>query len=152
MGNVQMPLDSGSSPKGMKGNRLRREMSDRGGFTLLEVLVAISILAIAVAVILQLFSADLRAIALSENYVTASVKAEAKMREILDEENFAPRAVSETTYDGYTMDVTVEEVLTERTAELFVKVMEITLDVRWNEGPRERAITLKSLRTVQKEI
>ena len=53
---------------------------NRKGFTLLEVLVATAILGMAIAVILQLFSANLRAIALSRDYVSASIKAEAKMK------------------------------------------------------------------------
>jgi len=48
------------------------------GFTLIEVLVAVALLGIAVTVVIQLFSANLRAIASSEDYIYASARAEAK--------------------------------------------------------------------------
>jgi prepilin-type N-terminal cleavage/methylation domain-containing protein len=45
------------------------------GFTLLEILVALAILATAVTIIFQLFSAGLRNIAVSEDVVSAAVRA-----------------------------------------------------------------------------
>ena len=50
------------------------------GFTLIEVIVALSILGIAITVILQLFSVNLRAISQSEDYVMALIQADLKMR------------------------------------------------------------------------
>ena len=76
-------------------------MRSRQGFTLLEILVSLSIIAVAVTVVLQLFSADLRAISASENYLSAVTKAEAKMREVLDNEDLAEKAWSDATPDGY---------------------------------------------------
>ena len=42
------------------------------GFTLIEVLVSVVLLGIAVAIVLQLFSANVRALATSEDYIYAS--------------------------------------------------------------------------------
>jgi len=75
--------------------------TDSKGFTLLEVLVALAILGIAITVVLQLFSANLRSIAASEDYISAVTTAEARLRDILDDEELSEKSWSETTSDGY---------------------------------------------------
>ena len=85
--------------------------------------MATAILGIAIAVVLQLFSANLRSISLSGDYVTAATRADAKMKEILNgDEKLSEKAFSETTDDGYRIDVSVTEVLKERTDTLPVKL------------------------------
>jgi type II secretion system protein I len=126
---------------------------NRKGFTLLEVLVATAILGIAVAVILQLFSANLRAISLSRDYVSASIKAEAKMKEILNsDEKISEKSFSETTDDGYRIDVSIAEALKERTENLQVKLLEINLTIRWLRGTKERSLTLSTMKVVKREV
>ncbi len=126
---------------------------NRKGFTLLEVLVATAILGIAVAVILQLFSANLRAISLSRDYVSASIKAEAKMKEILNsDEKISEKSFSETTDDGYRIDVSIAEALKERTENLQVKLLEINLTIRWLRGTKERSLTLTTMKVVKREV
>jgi prepilin-type N-terminal cleavage/methylation domain-containing protein len=121
------------------------------GFTLLEVLVATAILGIAVAVVLQLFSANLRALASSEDYVSATKMAEAKMREILDDAALAETSFSETTGDGYRIDVSVTNALEERTENLPVKLLEVSMTVHWTKGIKERSLTLRTMKAVRKE-
>jgi prepilin-type N-terminal cleavage/methylation domain-containing protein len=123
----------------------------RHGFTLLEVLVATAILGIAVAVVLQLFSANLRALTLSEDYVAATKRAEAKMREILDETALAETSLSETTGDGYRIDVSVTNTQQERTENLPVKLLDVSLTVHWIKVNRERSLSIKTLKVVRKE-
>ena len=125
---------------------------NRKGFTLLEVLVAISILGIAVAVILQLFSANLRALSLSGDYVSASIRAEARMKELLDDEKIAEKTTSETTDDGYRIDVWITEALKERTENLPVKLLEIDMTMSWLKGAKERSLTLKTMKVVKREV
>jgi len=120
------------------------------GFTLLEVLVSLSIVAIAVTVVLQLFSADLRAIAASEDYASAVVKAETKMREVLDNDDLAETSWSEATPDGYRMDVSVADVLKEKTNNLQVRLLEIGLTTRWFKGTKEKTLTLRTMKIVNK--
>jgi len=122
------------------------------GFTLLEVLVAVAILGIAIAVILQLFSADLRAISVSGNYVAAAAKAEARMREVLDDDTLAERSFSETTNDGYRIDVSVARALGSRTEQLPVTLLEISLTVHWTQGTKERALNLRTMKMMEKKI
>ncbi len=126
--------------------------SRRGGFTLLEVLVAIAILGIAVTVVLQLFSANLRAISASGDYVSALTKAEAKMREILSDDKLSDKSLSETTDDGYRIDVSITDALKDRTENLQVRLLEINLTVRWTRGTKDKSITFWTMKVVEKEI
>jgi len=126
--------------------------SRRGGFTLLEVLVATAILGIAVTVVLQLFSANLRAISASGDYVSAAARAEAKMREILSDDELSEKSFSEATDDGYRMDVFITDTLKERTENLQVRLLEIDLTIHWTRGIKERTLTLRTMKAVEKEI
>lgn len=125
--------------------------SDRG-FTLLETLVATSLLGIAIAVILQLFSANLHSISESGDYVAAATRAEVKMREVLDSSDLVEKSYSEVTDEGYRMDVSITEALKDRTENLQLRLFEIALTVHWTNGSKERAMTLRSMKAVKKEI
>ncbi len=122
------------------------------GFTLLEVLVAIALLGIAIAVVLQLFSANLRAIATSGDYISAATKAEAKMREILDNDELSEKSWSETTDDGYRIDVSINDVLKARTENLQVRLLELDLIIHWTKGTKDRSLTLRTLKMVEKKV
>jgi len=122
------------------------------GFTLLEVLVAIAVLGIAVTLVLQLFSTDMRAIVASEDYVSAAAKAQAKMREVLDDDALTEKSSSEATDDGYRMDVSVTSVAKERTENLPVDLLDISLTVRWMNNAKERSLTLRTLKAVPKKV
>jgi prepilin-type N-terminal cleavage/methylation domain-containing protein len=124
----------------------------QAGFTLLEVLVATAILGIAVAVVLQLFSANLRAISDSGDYVIAVTRAEMKMREVLATDALSEKAYSETTNDGYRMDIAIAETLKDRTENLQTRLLEIVLTVHWTKGTKERAYTLRTMKLVKKPI
>jgi prepilin-type N-terminal cleavage/methylation domain-containing protein len=124
----------------------------RSGFTLLEVIVAVSIMGIAIAVILQLFSANLRTISDSSDYVAAATTAEVKMMEVLDNQNLLEKSYNEITNDGYRMDIAITETLKERTENLQVRLFEIALTVRWTKGTKEKSMTLRSMKVVRKEI
>ena len=120
------------------------------GFTLLEVLVALSIVAIAVTVVLQLYSADLRAISASEDYVSAVLRAEQRMREVLEDEGLSEKAWSETTRDGYKVDVVASDVQKERTENLQVRLLQVNLTMRWMRGTKEKILTLRTMKIVNK--
>jgi len=126
--------------------------SSAPGFTLLEVLVATAILGIAVAVVLQLFSANLRALSMSEDYVKASTKAEVKMREILDDSKLVEKAYTEMTDDVYRIDVMITEVQKDRTMNIDVKLMEIDLIISWVKGTKDKSYALRSMKVIKKEI
>jgi type II secretion system protein I len=127
-------------------------MGSDGGFTLLEVLVALSILAIAVTVIFQLFSANLKAIRGSEDYVSAAVRAQVRLREVLLDPKLMETSWSETTTDGYRVDVVVTEGLRERTKDLPVQLLNVVLTIYWTKGSKQKALTVKSMKMVVRKV
>jgi general secretion pathway protein I len=122
------------------------------GFTLLEVLVALSLLSIAVTIVFQLFSADLKAIALSEHYVAAAVRAESRMSEILSDEKLSEGSWTETSIEDYRIDVAVTNVFQARTDELPVRLLEVVLTVRWMKDRREKYLTFRSMKLVTRKV
>jgi len=120
------------------------------GFTLIEILASLAILSIALVVILQLFSINLKGITTSDSYADAVMKSESIMRNILDDEKLEEKSWSETTEDGYVIDVSITETGNERTENLMMKLMEIDLSLRWQEGTKERKLTLKTMKTAAK--
>jgi prepilin-type N-terminal cleavage/methylation domain-containing protein len=126
--------------------------SRKGGFTLLEVLVAIALLGIAITVVLQLFSANLRAIAASEDYVSAIIKAEAKMRDVLDDKDISEKSWRETTDDGYRIDVLIYDAMKDRTENLQVRLLEVNLIIHWIKDTKERSLALKAMKVIEKKI
>ena len=127
-------------------------MRRRGGFTLLEILVSLALLGIAITVILQLFTTNLRALSVSKDYVSAAIRAEAKMREILEDTDLTEKSWSEVTDEGYRFDASVTEKLKERTENLQVRMLEIDLTVQWSEGSKMKFLTLKTMKVVNKRI
>jgi prepilin-type N-terminal cleavage/methylation domain-containing protein len=129
-----------------------RKRPGKKGFTLLEVLVSLAIMAIAITLLLQLFSANLRAVARSGDMTSATVRGESRIREILAEPSVTETTWSEITEDGYRMDVAVSEVMKERTDNLPVKLMEVALTIHWMEGIKEKNLHLKTMKMVDKTV
>ena len=136
--------------KYLMGTANSKSCQRRKGFTLLEVLVSLSVVAIAVTVVLQLFSADLRALSASEDYVSAVLRAETRMREVLDDEGLVEKSWSETTRDGYRVDVNVSDVMKERTDTLQVRLVKVDLTTRWVRGTKEKSLRLETMKIVNK--
>lgn len=122
------------------------------GFTLLEVLVALALLGIAVTVIFQLFSADTRNIALSGDYVSAVVRAEARMVEVLDSEPIAESSWSEVTNEGYAINVVISDTTSPGAGELPMKLLRVDLTIRWKNGAKQKSMTLRSLKMAGRKV
>ena len=122
------------------------------GFTLIEVLAAMALTGMALAVILQLFSANLRGLAASDDYLAASIAAEEKMREFIARGDFSAQTGSEATGEGYRVEYAVAPFLTERTDKTLVSLQQITLTLRYSSGSKERAITLRTMRAVPRSL
>ncbi len=121
------------------------------GFTLLEILVAFVILTTVVTVVLQLFSANLKALRMSVDYLTATLLADIRMKDILEGSQFKEGTSSETK-EGYVMDITITETLKDRTKDLSWKVFEVVMDVSWQKGTKKRSFSLKTCKTVKREV
>ena len=136
----------------MKRSTRDSMLRQEDGFTLLEVLVAFVLLASVVTVILQLFSSNLKTLSLTEDYLSATVKAETRMREILADDTLAESAWTETTTDGYRIDVAVNPAFEGRTKDLPLKMLEIGVTMTWKKGTKNRSLTLKTMKTVKRQI
>ena len=109
-------------------------------------------MAIAVTLVVQLFSANLRSVVRSGDITSAAVRGDSRIREILTEPFPAEKAWSETTEDGYQMDVAIAQVIKERTDNLPVQLMEVVLTIRWMEGMKGKSLSLKTVKMVEKAV
>jgi hypothetical protein len=50
------------------------------------------------------------------------------------------------------MDVSIAEVLHERTENLQVRLLEVDLTVSWTQGAHERSMTLRTMKMIEKEV
>ena len=134
------------------------------GFTLLEIMVAISILALGLVAVLQLFGNGLRVTNKASERTQAVVYAQNIM------EGFFARRILEDgddggdLPDGFYWTATVEDVVPYFEAESGVamapsdgrqedsfRIKEISVTVRWTKGNVNQAFQLQSLRTVQED-
>ncbi len=126
--------------------------SKAGGFTLIETLVAISILAIALVVILQLFSGGLRAGRLSEDYSRGIFYAKAKMEEMLLGENLIPGS-QEGEFDEqyrWRSEITRVERPEEETVRFPFDSFAIQVEVIWGKGDHQKRFEIRTLKIGEK--
>ena len=125
------------------------------GFSLLEVLVAFAILALALGVLLQIFANSLRAVSSSEEYTHATLLAESKLatvgREIPLEEGETEGEFD----DKYRWRVNIQPYQWEEDGEivenLAADIFQVNVEVYWGEQPRQRSVPLTTLRLAKKQ-
>ena len=124
-----------------------------GGFTLLEILVAISIMAICLTVILQLFSGGLKSGRLSDDYTRGVFHAREIMEEILASEALA-EGVSEGHFDdsySWKAEVIRVEQTDEEESKLPLDTFTIKVQVTWGETERKKLFELETIKVQEKE-
>ncbi len=133
-------------------------LTDRRGFTLLEVLVAVMVMGLTLTVLLQQFSVALRAGARSRDITCAVMHAREKLEELKLEKQLSESSESGRFDDGYTWEtrVTPYEYTVQEGEETFFDNLNydtFTLQaaVSWKSGVRTREITLQTLKTIKKE-
>lgn len=131
-------------------NRCWLIIADRKGFTILEIMVALVLIAVVVSSFIQLSSANLKNLASSDDQIDALIHANAKMREILDLEKIEDKSWNETDSDGYSYEITIAESLKDRTDSLAVKMEEITLKTSWSKNNKKKEVTLKTAKVISK--
>jgi len=135
---------------------LRPRLS-RQGFTLLEVLVAVMILAIAVTAILSQFSAGMQAAGKSRDITRASLLAKEKLEELKAFVDSGLEGQSGTSDDGYAWATRVslyelpEKEAGENENALSFELLKLTVIVRWDTGGQERQMELSTLKAVKKK-
>ncbi len=128
--------------------------SDRArGFTLIEVLVAFAILAVALVVLIQVFSSGLRNARIAENYTTATLYAESMLAAVGVE---TPLAASETSGDfderfRWRLDVQPYEVPGSDEEAAAGRAFQVVVTVSWGDEDDPRDVTLTTLRLAPAE-
>lgn len=116
------------------------------GYTLIEVLTAIMVLAISILVILQLFSGSLKAVRLSEDYTRAIYYAQEKMETLLIQDDKLESEYQGQYSDGYDWVAFVSPHMSEEEKINGQALLEITVRVSWSEGHKKKMYELKTLK------
>ncbi|MCP4682517.1 MAG: type II secretion system protein [Desulfobacterales bacterium] len=124
----------------------------REGFTLIETLVAVSILAISLVVIMQLFSGGLKSGKLSGDYTRGIFHAREKMEEVLLVEKLEEMAQEGDFDDDYRWeaDVVKIEPEDEEDEKLPFDAYNIRVDVKWDMGGKEKHFEVSTMRLAEK--
>ncbi len=125
------------------------------GFALIEILVAVSILAISLVVILQLFSGGLKSRKLSEQYARGVFYAREKMAETLLVPDLSEGESRGETEDAYQWQINITEIIPQEDEEdaedLPVDLLKIDVRVAWREGEKDKSFAIETLKVVKKE-
>jgi general secretion pathway protein I len=121
-------------------------MRKTAGFTLIEVIVAITIIGISLVMIMQLFSGGLRASRASCDYTRAVVHAKNKMEEL----SLNPVPASGTFEDGFSWETDVEPY--EESEENRFALLKLKVVVSWGDALlKPRSLNVVSLKAVSVE-
>jgi len=120
------------------------------GFTLIEIMVALTVMGFAVVSLVQLFSSNLRMIGRSQDYMTALTQAESVMRGIVESDKIEEKSWKEETDQGYQVEASVSETQKERTENLPIKLLQIELVFSWEKAFRKKSMTFRTLTVVNK--
>jgi general secretion pathway protein I len=125
-----------------------RSRNDGKGFTLVEVLVAFTILALTLVVLLQLFGGGLRAVSASERHLTATMLARSVLAGIGTETPILAGETTDDIGDGYRWAMRIAPAPTiasiKEGNQLHVPY-EVRVEISWNGRP---VTTLTTLRLV----
>ena len=130
----------------------RKPGRDQCGFTLIEILVAVMILAISVVVILQLFSGGLKASRLSGDYTRAIFHAREKMDEILLQDQMMNEVLEGEFDDGYQWRVDIQyiEPDEEDKGKPVVDSFNIDVNINWFYGNKKKNFKISTIKIAKK--
>lgn len=126
------------------------------GFTLIEVVVAMAILAVAITAIIELFSGSLRLVRTSGEYTKAVNYARVKMEEMTVKPTMK-EGMETGEFDGayrWQVDVKRVDILPARIETDFrppAELFQVKVQVLWNSGTKERSTVLETYRTIKSE-
>ena len=123
------------------------QASERG-FTLIEILVAFVIVALALGALLQIFATGLRSTSTAENYTIAALLAESKLAGIGIEEPLEEGDQSGEFDNGFRWATNVRsyDVGGPTLAPGAIQAFEVSVTVLWGGPMRERSVSLATLR------
>ncbi len=121
-------------------------MNSNKGFSLLEILVAFSIMGVALGIVLNIFSSGVNTAALAEEYTVATQIAESLMASTGVETPLMAGQDSGEEGEKYRWQVNVEQLpdVVEGSA---LSLMSVQVSVSWGEEERQRSIELNTIKT-----
>ena len=128
--------------------KLRLNKPNNDGFSLLEVIVALAIMAMGFVTVLQLFSGSIRSVNLSEQYLKGTTLAHSKLGE-LEVNNYSVTELEGTFPDekNYRWQLQISPHTSPlNSQENNIQLSEVTLNVLWEEAGRTRDIELSTLK------
>ena len=129
--------------------------SKQQGFSLLEILIAFSILAFSLGILLNIFSGGLRRTIVSEEYQQAVIIAQSKLAAAGVETELEEAKGHGKVQDKYAWSVQVQPYDDEQIGVAAegssLEAFQVTVKVEWAEGKSERIVELNTLRLVKKE-
>lgn len=132
------------------------KISNFKGFTLIETLVAIMILATCLVIILQLFSGAMKAGRLSDEYTRAVFHAREKMEEILLTEELADGVAYGEFEDAFKWKAEIRYIEPaeeqEQVKKMSADMFRITVNITWHEGNREKYFETSTLKIAKRVI
>jgi general secretion pathway protein I len=128
----------------------RRQLAGRqSGYTLIEVLVAFMILALALTVLLRFFSGGLRNESVSSDYAVATLIAESRLAAAGIDIPLRPGETSGTEGERFEWTVSVQDYQPwpgYRSAAKGVDAYRVTVTVEWPHGDNTRRVGLSTVR------
>jgi general secretion pathway protein I len=128
----------------------RRQLDVRqSGYTLIEVLVAFMILALALTVLLRIFSGGLRNVSVSSDYAAATLIAESRLAAAGIDIPLRPGETSGTEGERFEWTVSVKGYQPwpgYRSAASGVDAYRVTVTVEWPHGDNTRRVGLSTIR------
>ena len=121
----------------------------QSGYTLVEVLVAFVILALALTVLLRIFSGGLRNVSVSSDYATATLIAESRLAATGIDVPLRPGESSGSEGERFEWTVSVQDYQPwpgYRSAAKGVDAYRVTVTVEWPHGDNTRRVGLSTVR------
>ncbi len=135
------------STQSLEKSASTRKSADQG-FSLLEVIVALAIMAVGFVTMLQLFSGSIRSVSLSEQYLKAVTLANSKLSE-LEMLNFESDTFFGTFEDeeNYRWELELRPYETPlNDPDKNINLSEVILSIIWNDSGRERNVDLTTVK------
>ena len=134
------------TPSQEKPNLKKKKSED--GFSLLEVIVALAIMAMGFVTVLQLFSGSIRSVGLSEQYLKATTLAQSKMGE-LEMNNYRVSEFEGTfaNEENYRWQLDISPYITElNSVENNIQLSEVLLKVFWSDSNKARNVEFSTIK------
>jgi general secretion pathway protein I len=116
------------------------------GFSLIEVLVAVTILALSTGSLLGIFSAATRNVNVAMQTQQALAVAENQLAVLDGIGNYQPRTEDGVYGDRYRWTIQIEAVVNNDRVVTNIKPIRVSVEVDWQDGPHERSLALHTTR------